>query len=219
MAAFDLSLARAIGLTTGEISTLRRLSSPARIQQFIAALPPNFEEQGDTCNSVRMALREKTCHCIEAAFIAACALMLHGEPALLMDFQANGDHDHVVALFRRDGLWGAISKSNTIWLRWRDPVYRSPRELAMSYFHEYVNGKKKTLRRVSKPFNVGAFRAEDWITSDTPCWAIAGELDTSPHIELVSTSLARQLKHRDPFEIGAGTLREVPVPAKGRLTT
>jgi hypothetical protein len=219
MAAFDLALARAIGLTAAEISILRRLSSPARIQDFIFAMPPNFEGQGDTCNSVRVALRENTCHCIEAAFIAACALMLHGEPSLLMDFQANGDHDHVVALFKRDGHWGAISKSNTIWLRWRDPVYQSPRELAMSYFHEYVNGKKKTLRRVSKPFNIGAFRAQDWITSETPCWAIAGELDTSPHIELVSARLARQLKQRDPFEIGAGKLREVPVPPKGKLTT
>ena len=115
---------------------LARLRTPIQIQDFVSALPVNFEPDGDTCLSVAGALRGRRAHCIEGAFIAACALWMNGEQPLLMDFQARGDDDHVIALFRQNGLWGAISKSNHIWLRWRDPVYRSPRELAMSYFHE-----------------------------------------------------------------------------------
>ncbi len=157
---------------------------------------------------MRVALRRNRCHCIEGAFIAACALMLHGSPALLMDFQAKGDDDHVLALFRHGRHWGAISKSNSIWLRWRDPVYRTPRELAMSYFHEYILGPKKSLRRVSRPFDIGAYRPEDWITAEEDCWNMAGEIDRSPHVTLVTAAQARRLKLRDPFETYADTIKE-----------
>lgn len=212
--AFDVALARAIGLTRAEADLFRRLRTPELVQSFITAMPPNFEPEGDTCNSVRVALRENRCHCIEAAFIAACALMLHGEKAFVMDFQADGDDDHVLALFRRGRFWGAISKSNSLWLRWRDPVYRSPRELAMSYFHEYVLGGHKSLRRVSRPFDIGAFRPEDWITAEEPCWAIAGEIDTAPHFAVIDAAQARRLRKRDAFEIAGGALKEFAPPRK-----
>lgn len=205
---FDRRLAREIGLTKEEMAIFARLNSPDRIQDFITAMASNAEPDGDTCYSVRVALRKNCCHCIEGAFIAACALMLHGSPALLMDFQAEGDDDHVLALFKRGKHWGAISKSNSIWLRWRDPIYRTPRELAMSYFHEYILGPKKSLRRVSKPFDVGAYRPEDWITSEEDCWNIAGELDRAPHITLITAVQARRLKLRDRFETYADTIKE-----------
>jgi hypothetical protein len=128
-----------------------------------------------------------------------------------MDFQASGDHDHVVALFRRDGAWGAISKSNSIWLRWRDPVYRSPRELAMSYFHEYVAGPRKTLRRISRPFNIGAYDPALWITRDEPCWDMALELDATPHTTLITPAQARRLRARDQLEQRANELKECKV--------
>ncbi len=205
---FDLELAKAVGLTRDEITVFRKLKSPEKIQDFLTPMPINFEPDGDTCFSARMALRENRCHCIEAAFIAACALMLHGERALLMDFQATGDDDHVLALFKRGKHWGAISKSNSIWLRWRDPVYASPRELAMSYFHEYVNGSKKTLRRVSKPFDIGKYDPDYWVTSEQSCWSMALEIDAAPHIELISATQARMVRLRDEFETGAGKIKE-----------
>ena len=204
-------MAAATGLSSGEVALFRTLSSPEKIQDFISAMPPNFETGGETCNSVRVALAANRCHCIEAAFIAACALMLHGAPALVMDFQSQGDDDHVAALFRRGGHWGAISKSNSIWLRWRDPVYRTPRELAMSYFHEFVNGDAKSLRRVSRPFDIGAFRPEDWITAEEGCWAIAGEIDSAPHVSLITPAQVRRLRRRDRFEVTAGTAKEYTV--------
>ena len=148
------------------------------------------------------------CHCIEGAFIAAAAArLLHGHPALLLDFQAKGDDDHVCALFKvSTGAWGAMSKSNSLWLRWRDPVYASVRELAMSYFHEYVRENRKTLRRVSKPFNIGAYDPEYWITGEQ-CWSMAIEIDDSPHVELITPMLRpRRLRLRDKLEHHANTL-------------
>jgi hypothetical protein len=209
---FNSALAKSNGLTAEEISIFRRLNTPEKIQDFLTAMPINFEPEGDTCRSARTALEANCCHCIEAAFIAAAALLLHGDKALLMDFQAAGDNDHILTLFRKGSHWGAISKSNSIWLRWRDPVYASPRELAMSYFHEYVNSEKKTLRRVSRPFNIGKYDPAYWMTSQDNCWSMALEIDASPHVELISRSQARNLKPRDTFETQAGNNKEFLKP-------
>ncbi|TAN54208.1 MAG: hypothetical protein EPN19_07255, partial [Betaproteobacteria bacterium] len=144
-----------LGFTRAEFAILRRLDTPAKIQRFLNGLKQNFEPDGDTCYSVRTVLKQRRAHCIEGATLAACALWIHGEPPLLMDLQAVRDFDHVVAVFRRRGRWGAISKTNGLALRWRDPVYRSLRELAMSYFHEYYNKRhEKTLRTYSRPFDL-----------------------------------------------------------------
>jgi hypothetical protein len=204
---FDAKLADELGLTAAETAVFRPLTTPSRIQGFITDMPANFEHSGDTCYSVRAALRENRCHCIEGAFIAACALLLHGRRALLLDFQAAGDDDHVCALFKLDGHWGAISKSNSLWLRWRDPIYRSVRELAMSYFHEYVNANRKTLRRISRPFDIGAYRPEDWITGEQ-CWDVAIEIDSSPHVDIITPAQARRLRRRDSLELRADDLKD-----------
>lgn len=206
--AFSMRMALDTGLTAEEAAIFRRLTAPEKIQDFITAMPSNAEEGGDTCYSVRTALARNCCHCIEGAFIAACALMLNGEPALVMDFQAEGDDDHVLALFKRNRHWGAISKSNSIGLRWRDPIYASPRELAMSYFHEYVLKEKKTLRRVSRPFNIGAYDPAFWVTAAEHCWDMAGEIDDAPHFALIGKAQARSLRPRETFEIHADTIKE-----------
>ena len=161
-----------LGLTVEEGRLLAALRTPQQVQSFIVDLQANFEHEGDTLRSVRGVLRHRKAHCIEAAFVAACALWLHGEPPLLMDLTAKGDSDHVVALFRRDGCWGAISKSNHAWLRWRDPVYRSLRELAMSYFHEYFNKGRKTLRTYSTSVDLRRFAPDTWITNEEDCWEV-----------------------------------------------
>ncbi len=206
--AFDTALAKAVGLTPDEMATFRKLNTPEKIQDFLTAMPINFEPRGDTCYSARTTLQMNCCHCIEGAFIAASAFLFHGRPALLMDFQAHGDDDHVLALFREGRHWGAISKSNSVWLRWRDPVYASPRELAMSYFHEYVREKHKTLRRVSKPFDIGKYDPGYWMTSPENCWSMAHEIDASPHVDLISKAQAKLLKLRDSHEARAGNLKE-----------
>jgi len=190
-----------LGLTAEEARLLRRLRTPWHIQEFLVGLNANFEEQGDTLRSVRGVLRHRRAHCLEAAFTAACALWLHGDPPLLMDLVAKGDSDHVIALFRRNGCWGAISKSNHIRLRWRDPVYRSPRELAMSYFHEYTNKGRKSLRTYSAPFDLRKFDVEDWVTREEDCWDVGAALDDAPHHRLITTAQARTLRPRDDTEM------------------
>jgi hypothetical protein len=206
--AFDRASALGMGLTAAETATFHRLKTPDKIQKFLSEMPSNAELGGDTCYSARTAIRENCCHCIEAAFIAAAALLLHGRPALLMDFQAKDDDDHVLALFRHGRHWGAISKSNSIWLRWRDPIYASPRELAMSYFHEYVNGDRKTLRRVSRPFNIGAYDPIYWLTAEQDCWDMAAELNRAPHVSLTTPAQSRRLRPREVFEVETGKLKE-----------
>lgn len=197
-----------LGLSPEDATTLAKLSTPCDIQDFITALKINPEKDGDTCLSVTETLRQGHAHCIEGAFVAAAALWMAGRPPLLMDFQAQGDDDHVVALFRQQGCWGAISKSNHIWLRWRDPVYRSLRELAMSYFHEYVREEKKTLRSYSASFDLRRFPKDNWVTNVDSCWDVAGALDGTRHYRLLTKAQTRTLKPRDALEVKAGRVRE-----------
>lgn len=204
-----------LGLTRGEYALLRRLSSPEKIQAFLYRLKQNFEPGGDTCNSVRAVLSRRRAHCIEGAMLAACALWIQGEPPLLLDLQAVHDYDHVVALFRRRGRWGAISKTNGIGLRWRDPVYRSLRELAMSYFHEYTNKRdRKTLRTYSRPFDLRRVKPAEWVTAPDGAWDLIDALEAARHYRLVTPAQGRALTRRDPFESKVGNLLQYRRPKK-----
>lgn len=206
-----------LGLTRGEFAVLRRLDTPAKIQHFVFKLKQNFETRGETCFSVRDVLRERRAHCIEGAMLAACALWIHGEPPLLLDLKAVHDYDHVVTLFRRHGRWGAISKTNGIALRWRDPIYRSLRELAMSYFHEYYNKRDaKTLRSFSQPFDLGKLKPGQWVTAPDGAWEIAERLEAHPHTRLLTPAQMRALVRRDPFERSIGDLTQYRAPRKAR---
>ena len=206
-----------LGLSRAEFATLRRLRTPEKIQAFLYGLKQNFELRGETCDSVRTVLKERRAHCIEGAILAACALWIHGEPPLLLDLQAVHDFDHVVALFRRNGRWGAISKTNGIGLRWRDPVYASVRELAMSYLHEYTNKKdRKTLRTYSVPYDLRRMRPEDWVTAEDGAWDLVDNLEATRHTKLMTPAHARSLVRRDPFERVVGNLLQYRRPRKSK---
>lgn len=198
-----------LGLSKAEFAVLRRLSTPEKIQDFLSKLPANFETDGQTCLSVREVLRQRRAHCIEGAMLAACALWVHGEPPLLLDLRAERDYDHVVALFRRGRCWGAISKTNPAVLRWRDPVYRSLRELAMSYLHEYANRRsQKTLRSYAGPFDLRRFEPKVWVTNGKNCWMVGETLDELRHRSLLTKRQARTLRLRDAMERKIGALAE-----------
>jgi hypothetical protein len=202
-----------LGLTSAEFRTLERLRTPARIQDFLHALPINFELGGDTCLSVREVLRQRHAHCIEGAMLAACALWIQGEPPLLLDLQAERDYDHVVALFRRNGCWGAISKTNVPLLRWRDPVYRSLRELAMSYLHEYANRRhQKTLRSYAGPFDLRRIDPSVWVLEGGGGWQVAQELAELRHVALLTRSQARELRLRDAVERKTSDILQYRLP-------
>ena len=204
-----------LGLSKAEFAVLERLSTPQKIQDFLNRIPANFEVGGQTCLSVREVLRQRRAHCIEGAMLAACALWVHGEPPLLLDLRAERDFDHVVALFRRGRCWGAISKTNPAVLRWRDPVYRSLRELAMSYLHEYANKRgQKTLRSYAGPFDLRRFDPALWVTSDKNCWEIGATLDDMPHRRLLTRRQSRGLRLHDAMERKAGALSEHRPPRR-----
>ena len=194
-----------LGLTRAEYAVLRRLDTPQKIQHYLFSLRQNFELRGDTCRPVREVLAARTAHCIEGAMLAAAAMWVHGEPPLLMDMRAKRDYDHVVALYRRHGLWGAISKTNGIGLRSRDPVYRSLRELAMSYFHEYTNRlNQKSLREYSVPYDLRRVDPAVWVSGKKNAWQVAETLDELRHFPLVGRRHLKTVTRRDPFERSAG---------------
>ncbi len=204
-----------LGLSKAEFAVLRRLDTPAKIQDYVFRLKQNFEPDGDSCRPVRVVLRERNAHCIEGAMLAAAALWVHGEPPLLMDMRAEHDFDHVVALFRRRGFWGAISKTNGAYLRWRDPVYRSLRELAMSYMHEYSNKREyKSLREYSLPFDLRRVDPAIWAAGEKDAWEVPERLEEVRHFRLVTRAQARALTRRDPFERKIAALLQYRKPKK-----
>jgi hypothetical protein len=202
-----------LGLTRAEYAVLARLDTPQKIQGFVYGLRQNFELEGNTCRPVREVLRQRRAHCIEGAMLAACALWVHGEPPLLLDMRAVRDYDHVVALFRRNGRWGAISKTNGIGLRWRDPVYRTLRELAVSYFHEYYNrAHHKTLREYSVPFDLRRIDPQVWVTGAKNAWEVSDALDDLRHFPLVNGRHVKAIARRDEFERRVGGLLQYARP-------
>ncbi|MBP6860367.1 MAG: hypothetical protein KBC38_02300 [Candidatus Pacebacteria bacterium] len=197
-------------LTKSEERALRKLNTPIKVQDFLDAIPLNFEPGGDTHLSPRRVLRENRAHCIEGALVAATAFWMHGRPPLLMDLRAKrGDFDHVIALYKENGHWGAVSKTNHATIRFRDPVYPSLKALALSYFHEWFLNTtgRKTLLSFSKPFDLSRL-GDGWITSEEDLFWLDEKLDTLPHTALVPTGNARFIRRADPMELSAGRLIE-----------
>jgi hypothetical protein len=166
-------------------NVLRKLSTPEKIQRYLDDLPYNKEKDGETCRSPRLVIEHNSAHCFEGALFAAAALRVSGRPPLILDLAAVRDDDHVIAVYRTGNCWGAIGKSNYSGLRFRSPVYRTLRELALSFFEHYYNLKgEKTLRSYSRPVNLARFDSIDWMTSEEPLWAIPEYLCEIKHIPI-----------------------------------
>lgn len=205
-----------LGLSAREFATLERLRTPQRIQGFLNDIPTNHEIGGETVLSVREVLRQRRAHCIEGAMVAAAALWVNGDPPLLMHLDCHeSDYPHVITPFRRAGSWGAISKTNGAPLRYRDPVYRNLRELALSYFHEYSNKRgQKTLRSYSVTFDLRRLDPGDWVTNAKSCWETHDRLVELRHFPLITPRQERLLATRDKFEKKAYTLVQYPRPPR-----
>jgi hypothetical protein len=183
----------------------RRLGSPEKIQRFLDDLAYNKEPDGPSCRSPRLVLRDRTGHCMEGALFGAAALRMIEHPPLLLDLEAVRDDDHVLAIFRSHGHWGALAKSNYSGLRYREPVYRTLRELVMSYFEHYYNPRKeKTLRRYSRPVNLARFDSMHWMTTEEPVWAIPEYLCTISHTPVLSGTHRIRLGRVDDRLFAAG---------------
>ncbi len=198
------------GLTKSELKILKKLNTPIKIQDFLDKMPMNWEKRGETYFSPRRALKIRKMHCLEGALAAAAALWLRGEKPLLLDLKTKGDIDHVVALYRRNGYWGAISKTNHSALRFRDPVYKNLRELALSYFHEYFrdkDGKKTLVSYSSKPFDLRAHGIK-WITAEEDLFHIVDAIDNAPHQQIYPKKNRQLIRPADKMERLAGKIIE-----------
>ena len=181
--------------TPDEARILRRLRTPAGVQRFLDDLPYHL---ADTAWSPRVVLRERTAHCLEGAIFGAAALRVLGFPPLLWDLEAENDTDHVLAIFKVRGSWGAVAKSNFTSCRYREPVYRTLRELAMSYFNIYFNLRgERTLRRHSRPVDLSRFDNRNWMISEQAVWFIAEHLCQIAHAPLLTPVQARRLTRLD----------------------
>jgi hypothetical protein len=197
--------------TPAERAIFRRLNTPARIQRFLDELSYNKEPGGATCRSPRRVLRDRTAHCMEGALFGAAALRQLGYPPILFDLEAVQDTDHVLAIFRVAGCWGALGKSNFSGLRFREPVYRTLRELAMSYFEQYYNLRgEKTLRGFSRPLNLARFDRIDWMTAEQDVWAIPERLCEILHRPVITAAQIRGLSRMDRRLFDAGRLGAAP---------
>ena len=204
-------------LTKEERQIFRMCNTPRKIQNFLDTIPINFEESGDSFLSPRRVLKENRAHCIEAACLAAAMLQFHNQEPLIVDLTAvKTDLDHVIAVFRQHGCWGAISKTNHAVLRYREPVYKTIRELVLSYFHEYMKNETgaKTLRSYTNPINLNQFNKKEWITDEEEIWYIADKICEIKHIPLLSRKQIATLRKADPIEIKSGSL--VEWKAKGK---
>ena len=183
------------GFTPSELRKLRALKTPVGVQKFLDDLPYNLSY---TARSPRKVLHDRVASCLEGGIFAAAALRVIGFPPLIFDLEAEQDTDHVVAIFKVRGHWGAVAKSNFTGCRYREPVYRSLRELAMSYFNIYFNLRgERTLRRYSRPVSLARFDRLDWMATQRPVWFIAEYLCEIPHIPLLTSAIEKSLTRVD----------------------
>lgn len=192
-----------LGFHRDEAAVFRALSSAEKIQRFLDE--EVLYDPAVSCRSPRRLLRDRRGHCVEGALLAATALRLLGHPPLILDLEARRDDDHVLAIFRRDNLWGALGKSNYAGLRYREPVYKTLRELVMSYFEHYFNARgERTLRAYSRPVNLARFDATGWMTAEEDPWHIPNYLTTIAHTPILPRRVVARLTPQDPRLKAAG---------------
>jgi hypothetical protein len=190
--------------TKSEARVLSTLTSPVKIQAFLDTLKYSAESQ---YRSPRSVLRDRTAHCYDGAIFAAMALRRIGHQPLIVDIDAVRDDDHVIALFKRHGRFGAIAKSNFVGLRYREPVYTSLRELVMSYFESFYNvDYEKTLRQYTRPLNLSTYDKLNWTTSDAALDVIGEKLSDIRIYKIIDAAMARSLSPVDKRTYDAGML-------------
>ncbi|MFA5819623.1 MAG: hypothetical protein WC854_10120 [Bacteroidales bacterium] len=190
--------------TKDEIGFLKTMSDPDKIQGFLDSIDYNPDYE---CRSPRWVIRKKSAHCFEGALFAAAALQFIGYQPLIVDMKAYNDDDHVIAVFKEDSHWGAIAKSNFTTLRYREPVYRSLRELVMSYFDFYFNiAGDKSLRSYSLPLDLTIYKTRQWATTDEDLEYIGDKLEKIHHYPVVNNKMINNLKKASDAMLKAGMM-------------
>lgn len=199
-----------MNFTKGELKFLKSLNTPAKVQDYLNSIPFNFEYDGiDVIKSPIRSMREKNIHCFEGALLGAYILSLNGyKPTILHLKTTKHDLDHVITPFKVGKYWGALSKTNHNVLRYREPIYKNIRELAMSYFHEYFLDKgDKTLRQYSDVLDLNKIK-ENWAIDENDLWYIDKALDKMKHFPIVPKGILKKLRKVDKIEVSAGKEEE-----------
>ena len=191
-----------------EIKIFNAHKTPSKIQDFINSIPMRMDDDEPIVRSPRAALQAHKLSCIEGAFLACALLAYHGHETYILDLKVDTkntiDCDHVVAIWKKDGHFGAISKTNHSVLRYREPIYASVRELAMTYFHEYfLDDGKKNLRSFSQKYPLFQKQGVSWVTSDQDLYEMACELDDFPHVDILTKDMQNGLRKAEDIEIQA----------------
>lgn len=195
-------------LRASERRLMSRLDTPPRIQAFLSNLPYSAD---DFYRCPLRVLRDRTAHCFDGALFAAASLRRLGLPPLVLEMDAKHDDCHLIALYKRGRCWGAIAKSNFTGLRFREPVYRTLRELVMSYFEFYFNiYREKTLRSYTLPLDLRAYDSLHWMTSDEHLETISERLDRSREYKIITPAMAAALSPVDARSYRAGLLGANP---------
>ena len=190
--------------TYDEIRFLKSMSDPDKIQGFLDSVEYNPVYE---CRSPRWVIKKRSAHCFEGALFAAAVLQFNGFRPLIVDLKAYNDDDHVIAVFKEDGHWGAVAKSNFTTLRYREPVYRSLRELVMSYFDFYFNiYGDKSLRAYSLPLDLTIFNDRNWTTTDDDLEYIGDKLEKLHHFNIVTKKMIKKLKTASETILKAGLM-------------
>ena len=193
-----------MGWNDDEIRFLMTLNNPDRIQAFLDSIDYNPDYE---CRSPRWVIRKRSAHCFEGALFAAAALQFIGYKPQIVDMKAFNDDDHVIAIFREDGYWGAVAKSNFTSLRFREPVYRSLRELIMSYFDFFFNtAGDKSLRSYSLPLNLQKYDSINWATTEDDLEFIGDKLESMKHYPIVNNTMIKQLSKASDTMLKAGLM-------------
>ncbi len=190
--------------TKDEIEFLKTMSDPDKIQGFLDSIDYNPVYE---CRSPRRVIRKRSAHCFEGALFAAAAIQFNGFRPLIVDLKAYNDDDHVITVFQVDGFWGAVAKSNFTSLRFREPVYRTLRELVMSYFDFYFNTDgDKSLRSYSVPLDLTIYDPRHWTTTDEDLEFIGDRLEQLRHYPVINDKMIRNLKRASSLMMKAGML-------------
>jgi len=196
-------------LTESERQAMAQLTTPGAIQAFLDELPYSAEP---IYRCPLRVLRERIAHCFDGALFAAAALRGLGYPPLILDIVPSArDDDHLLALYKRDGHWGAVAKSNFVGLRFREPIYRTLRELVLSYFEQYYNvEREKTMRGYTVPLNLDSLHPAsdrlDWMVSDEPMERIVQRLDEIRRVSLLTPQMIADLLLVDERSYQAGLM-------------
>jgi len=196
-------------LNSEERAIVNGLTSPAGVQAFLDSIPYSTDE---FYRCPLRVLRDRTAHCFDGAMFAAAALRRIGYPPLILDMLSNGrDDEHLLALFKDRGCWGAVAKSNFVGLRFREPVYRTIRELVMSYFEQYYNlEREKTLRGYTGPLNLKRFDRLNWMTADETMDLIARRTEEIRRVMLIDAEMEKRLSPVDERSYQAGMIGADP---------